>query len=53
MSAKIARLTTVALAVMFITGGAGSSSTDVDEIRSMAREAKGAADRSERTAKRA
>lgn len=54
MSAKIARLTTVALAVMFITVGAGcASNTEIDEIRSMAREAKGAADRAERTAKRA
>lgn len=54
MSAKIARLTTVALAVMFITVGSGcASNTEIDEIRSMAREAKGAADRAERTAKRA
>ncbi len=53
MSAKIARLTTVALAVMFITVGAGCATTEIDEIRSMAREAKGAADRAERTAKRA
>ena len=54
MSAKIARLTTVALAAMFITLGTGcASNTEIDEIRSMAREAKGAADRAERTAKRA
>jgi len=54
MSAKIARLMTVALATMFIGLGAGCASTDdIEEIRSMAREAKGAADRAERTAKRA
>jgi murein lipoprotein len=54
MSAKIARLMTVTLAVAFITMGAGcASNTEMDEIRSMAREAKGAADRAERTAKRA
>ena len=54
MSAKIARLTAVALAAMFIAVGAGcASNSEIDEIRSMAREAKGAADRAERTAKRA
>ena len=54
MSARIARLMTVALAATFITLSAGcASTTDIDEIRSMAREAKGAADRAERTAKRA
>ena len=54
MSAKIARLTAVALAAMFIAVGSGcASNTEIDEIRSMAREAKGAADRAERTTKRA
>lgn len=54
MSARIARLMTVALVAAFIAVGAGcASQTEVDEIRSMAREAKGAADRAERTAKRA
>ncbi|MEE8285407.1 MAG: Lpp/OprI family alanine-zipper lipoprotein [Gammaproteobacteria bacterium] len=54
MSAKIARLTAVALAAMFIAVGSGcASNSEIDEIRSMAREAKGAADRAERTAKRA
>ncbi len=54
MSAKMARLTAVALAAMFIAVGSGcASNSEIDEIRSMAREAKGAADRAERTAKRA
>jgi len=53
MSAKIARLMTVALVAGFIAVGAGCANTEMDEIRSMAREAKGAADRAERTAKRA
>ncbi len=53
MSAKIARLMTVALAAMFITLGTGCATTEIEEIRSMALEAKGAADRAERTAKRA
>lgn len=54
MSAKIARLMTVALMASYIAIGAGCASTsDIDEIRNMAREAKGAADRAERTAKRA
>ena len=54
MSAKIARFMTVTLAVMFIVLGTGcAANTQLEEIRSMAREATGAADRAERTAKRA
>jgi hypothetical protein len=54
MSAKIARLMTVALAAMFIAvGTACAGNAEIEEIRSIAREAKGAADRAERTAKRA
>jgi outer membrane murein-binding lipoprotein Lpp len=54
MSGKVARLMTVTLVAMFIGLSAGcASNTEIEEIRSMAREAKGAADRAERTAKRA
>ena len=54
MSAKTARFMTVTLAAAIIALGAGcASNTEIEEIRSMAREAKGAADRAERTAKRA
>ncbi len=54
MSAKIARFMTVTLAAMFIVLGTGcAANTQIEEIRSLAREAKGAADRAERTAKRA
>ncbi len=54
MSVKIARFMTVTLAVMVLVLGTGcASNIEIEEIRSMAREAKGAADRAERTAKRA
>jgi len=54
MSVKIARFMTVTLAVMFMVLGTGcSTNIEIEGIRSMAREAKGAADRAERTAKRA
>jgi phage shock protein A len=45
---------TAVMAAMFITLGAGCASTDdINEIRNLAREAKGTADRADRTAKRA
>ena len=54
MSAKVSRIMIVTLAAAFLALGAGcASNTEIEEIRSMAREAKGAADRAERTAKRA
>ena len=54
MSAKVSRIMIVTLAAAFIALGTGcASNTELEEIRSMAREAKGAADRAERTAKRA
>ena len=54
MSGKVARLMKVTAVAMIIGLSAGcASSTELDGIRSMAREAKGAADRAERTAKRA
>ena len=54
MSAKVSRIMIVTLAVVWMALGTGcASNTELEEIRSMAREAKGAADRAERTAKRA
>jgi murein lipoprotein len=54
MSGKVARSMQVTLVALFIGLSAGcAANTEIEGIRSMAREAKGAADRAERTAKRA
>jgi len=54
MSGKVARLMKLGAVAMIIGLGAGcAANSELDEIRSMAREAKGSADRAERTAKRA